>query len=536
MKKLLIVLSISLFAVPIFAQEVGLQLYSLRDQFKEDVPGTLQLINKWGIHKIEGGGTYGLPMKEFEALLKKKNLEVVSVGAGFEDLENDVQKVIDNAKSFGAKYVMCAWVPHDNNKWDLEETQHATEVFNRAGKQLKQNGLILAYHPHGYEFRPYKDGTLFDYMAQNATDFTFELDVYWAQHGGADPLALMKKYPDKFSLMHLKDMEKGVKGNNTGHEDVETNVVLGTGQVDIAGTVAEARKLGIEYMFIEDESSNVVEQVPQSLAYLKNLDAATQISKGSKIGIQLYSLRNEFSNDVPGTFEKIGNWGIKYLEDGNDGTYGYPMEEYKAMMAKNGLKMVSVSAPFDELEKTPESVLERAKEYGTKYVVCFWIPHNGTEFTIDDTKKAIKVFNTAGEMFAKEGVTLTYHPHGYEFRPYEDELLMDYMIKNSEHFDFEMDLYWFAHPGEDPVAWLKKYPQEFKLMHLKDCQKGVKGNQTGESDVETNVVLGTGQIDIAAAVKEARKLGLDYLFIEDESSRVVDQVPQSFEFLKGLED
>jgi len=272
MKKLLIVLSIALFTIPIASQEVGLQLYSLRDQFKEDVPGTLELINDWGISKIEGGGTYDLPMKEFEALLKKNNLEVVSVGADFEDLENDVQKVIDNAKSFGAKYVMCAWVPHDDNKWDLEETEHATEVFNKAGKQLKENGLTLAYHAHGYEFRPYKEGTFFDYMAQNATDFTFELDVYWAQHGGADPLALMKKYPDKFSLMHLKDMEKGVKGNNTGHEDVETNVVLGTGQIDIAGTVAEAKKLGIEYMFIEDESSRVVDQVPQSLEFLKGLE------------------------------------------------------------------------------------------------------------------------------------------------------------------------------------------------------------------------------------------------------------------------
>jgi sugar phosphate isomerase/epimerase len=454
-------------------------------------------------------------------------------------LENDPQQVVEKAKAFGAKYVMCAWVPHKGNQWALEETKHATEVFNSAGKLLKENGLTLAYHPHGYEFRPYKDGTLFDYMAQNATDFTFELDVYWAHHGGADPLALMKKYPKKFTLMHLKDMERGVKGNNTGHEDVETNVVLGTGQVDIAGTVAEAKKLGIEYMFIEDESSSVVEQVPESLDYLESLGAWTgtsNASNGSKIGIQLYSLRNEFPKDVPGTFEKIGEWGIAYLEDGNDGTYGYPMEEYKAMIAKNGLEMVSVSAPFDELEKTPETVLARAKEYGTKYVVCFWIPHNGTDFTIDDTEKAIKVFNTAGEMFAKEGITLAYHPHGYEFRPYRGQTLMDHMIKNSEHFDFEMDLYWFAHPGEDPVAWLRKYPEEFKLMHLKDCEKGVKGNQTGESDVETNVVLGSGQIDIASAVKEAEKLGMEYLFIEDESSRAIDQVPQSLEFLEGLED
>ena len=516
-----------LCVVPVFSQEIGLQLYSLRDQFEKDVPGTLKLISDWGITKIEGGGTYGLTMKDYESLLKKNNLEMVSVGADFKDLENDPQKIIANAKSFGATYVMCAWVPHEDNKWGLEETQHATEVFNKAGKLLKENGLTLAYHAHGYEFRPYKEDTFFDYMAQNATDFTFELDVFWAQHGGADPLALMKKYPNKFSLMHLKDMEKDVEGNNTGHEDVETNVILGTGQIDIAGTVSEAKELGIEYLFIEDESSRVVEQVPQSLAYLNSLQAP-------KIGIQLYSLRNEFPKDVPDTFKKIGEWGIKYLEDGNDGTYGYSMKEYKAMMANNGLTMVSVSAPFEELAKTPETVLARAKAYGTKYAVCFWIPHDGHVFTIDDANKALEVFNKAGKMFAKEGVTLAYHPHGYEFRPYQGELLMDYIIKKSEHFDFEMDLYWFANPGEDPVAWLKKYPQEFKLMHLKDCEKGVKGNPNGSADVETNVVLGAGQIDIAAAVKEAKKIGIDYLFIEDESSRVVEQVPLSLIYLKGI--
>ncbi|TLP77238.1 sugar phosphate isomerase/epimerase family protein [Maribacter sp. ACAM166] len=254
------------------AQEVGLQLYSLRDQFKVDVSNTLGLINEWGITKIEGGGTYDMPMEDFKALLAVYNLKMVSVGAEFGDLENDIDKVIKNAKDFGATYVMCAWVPHDDNKWDLEETQHATEVFNKAGKVLKENGLTLAYHAHGYEFRPYKNGTLFDYMAENAIDFNFELDVYWAFHGGADPLALMKKYPSKFVLLHLKDLEEGIEGNNTGHEDVETNVVLGTGQIDIAGIVAEAKKLGIEYMFIEDESSNVVSQVPESLKYLDALD------------------------------------------------------------------------------------------------------------------------------------------------------------------------------------------------------------------------------------------------------------------------
>lgn len=96
----------------LFAQEIGLQLYSLRNEFKSDVPGTLAKIKEWKIKQIEGGGTYGLPIDEYKKLLQQNNLEMVSYGAGFEELANNPQAVIDKAKAFGAKFIMCAWVPH----------------------------------------------------------------------------------------------------------------------------------------------------------------------------------------------------------------------------------------------------------------------------------------------------------------------------------------------------------------------------------------------------------------------------------------
>ncbi|NAS12327.1 sugar phosphate isomerase/epimerase family protein [Poritiphilus flavus] len=272
-RSITLVLAMAISLGNLCAQEVGLQFYSLRNQFKKDVPGTLELINSWGITKCEGGGTYGLPMGKFQAMLKKNNLDVVSVGASFEDLAKDPAKVIANAKAFDAKFVMCAWIPHDGDSFTIEDTKNATEVFNKAGKLMKEEGITLTYHAHGYEFRPYEDGTLFDYMAKNAKDFAFEMDVYWVHHGGEDPVGLLNKYPEKFVLLHLKDMQHGVKGNHTGHEDVETNVVLGTGQVDIAGVVKRAKELGyVKYMFIEDECSRVVQQVPKSLEYLESLE------------------------------------------------------------------------------------------------------------------------------------------------------------------------------------------------------------------------------------------------------------------------
>lgn len=252
------------------AQEIGLQLYSLRNQLKKDVPGTLKLINDWGIKYLEGGDSYGLPVESFKALLVKNNLQVVSVGASYEELRDTPEIVVQRAKTYGATFVMCSWIPHKENRFGVKESERAIDIFNAAGKILKNSGLKLVYHPHGYEFRPYKGATLFDFMVENASDFDFEMDVFWVQHAGMDPLKLLKKYPTKFVLMHLKDMAKGTQKDHTGHADVESNVVLGTGEIDIAALVAEAKKIGIGYLFIEDESSRVVDQVPKSLAYLRD--------------------------------------------------------------------------------------------------------------------------------------------------------------------------------------------------------------------------------------------------------------------------
>lgn len=261
-----------LFFLPTYSQEFGIQLYSLRDYFRTDIENSLKTISDWGITTVEGGDTYGMDETKFRNLLSKYNLETISIGADYEELKNNPKAVAEKAKRYGARFVMCAWIPHNGNRFTIDDIKASTAVFNRAGNILKKEGVTLAYHAHGYEFRPHEYGTLFDYMAQNAKNFSFEMDVFWVQHGGENPLALLEKYPDFVVMLHLKDMQKGVVGNTTGSEDVETNVVLGTGQVDIAGIVKKARELGVRYMFIEDESSRVLEQVPQSLRFLKSIN------------------------------------------------------------------------------------------------------------------------------------------------------------------------------------------------------------------------------------------------------------------------
>lgn len=259
------------------SHEIGLQLYSVRNQLKEDVPATIKQVSNWGIDVVEGGGMlFGTPIMEFKNELDKNEIELVSADTTYEELRDNPIAAVYKAKFYGAKYATFYWIPHDQEKgFTFEDTKAAVEVLNKAGKLLKENGITLQYHAHGYEFLPYKDGTLFDYMIKNTTEAQFQMDVFWVKQGGLNPTELLKKYPGRFTSLHLKDRKKGTKGSTTGLADVETNVVLGQGDVGIASVVAEAKKQGIRYFFIEDESSRVELQVPKSLEYLKKLDGRT---------------------------------------------------------------------------------------------------------------------------------------------------------------------------------------------------------------------------------------------------------------------
>ncbi len=256
------------------AQEIGLQLYSLRNEIPKDVAGTLKQIKSWGITEIEGGSTYGMTVEEFNALSKNTGLKLIAIGADFAELEKEPMAVAQRAKAFGVTYVVCYWIPHHGDNFTLADTENAIHVFNTAGKILAEQGISFCYHPHGYEFRPNGKGTLFDLMMTklNPAYVNFEMDVFWIKHPGQDPVKILKKYKNRFPLMHLKDRKPGTEGNQNGHADVETNVVLGQGDVGIVAIMKVAKRYGVKHFFIEDESSRSVQQIPQSLVYLKSLD------------------------------------------------------------------------------------------------------------------------------------------------------------------------------------------------------------------------------------------------------------------------
>jgi len=251
------------------------------------------------------------------------------------------------------------------------------------------------------------------------------------------------------------------------------------------------------------------------------------------VGLQLYSLRADFTNDVPGTLEKVKNFGIKNVELA--GTYNLPPEKFKEMLDAKGLKPISMHFPYDRYQTDLEGVASDAEALGLQYVGCAWIPHNG-DFDEKTCREAIALFNHAGETLAKHGLKFFYHTHGYEFQPFGQGTLFDLLMSETKpkYVHYQMDIFWIVHPGQDPVKLLQKYGSRFELMHIKDMKKGLKGDLTGHADVTNDVVLGTGRIDLPATLKAARRAGVKWYFIEDESPTAAQQIPQSLRFLEQV--
>ncbi|HEX6044275.1 MAG TPA: sugar phosphate isomerase/epimerase [Pyrinomonadaceae bacterium] len=256
---------------PDFKGPIGLQLYSLRDQFKKDVGATLDQVRAFGITNVELAGTYGLAPEKFKEQLDARKLKPVSAHFSYEQCRDQIEDVARQAKLYGLEYAGCAWIPHED-PFDEKTTREAAAVFNRAAAALAKHGIRFFYHTHGYEFLPYRDGTLFDLlMAETTADVRIEMDVYWVVHGEQDPVKLLEKYGKRFELMHVKDMKRGTPHGFTGQSDVTNNVVIGEGVIDWPRVFRAAQKAGVKWYFIEDESPSSVVQIPRSLRYLANL-------------------------------------------------------------------------------------------------------------------------------------------------------------------------------------------------------------------------------------------------------------------------
>lgn len=227
-------------------------------------------------------------------------------------------------------------------------------------------------------------------------------------------------------------------------------------------------------------------------------------------GIQLYTLRDDMPKDPKGVLKQLSDFGYRQIEsyEGQQGMFwGMSNTAFKSYLDSLSLTIVSSHCDY---KKDMERKAAEAAAIGMNYLICPWL---GPQKSLDDFKKAADDFNKAGEICKKNGIRFAYHNHDYSFTRQEGEFPQDVMMTRTDAglVDYEMDIYWVVTAGESPEAWIKKYPNRFRLAHIKDRAKN-----TPASEKFASCTLGEGVIDYGSIIKVSRQNGMEYLIVEQE--------------------
>lgn len=233
----------------------------------------------------------------------------------------------------------------------------------------------------------------------------------------------------------------------------------------------------------------------------------------SALGLQLYSLRDDFPKDPKGILKQVASFGYKQIEsfEGPEGMFwGMGNKGFKEYMDSLGMKIVSSHCDY---KKDLEKKAAEAAEIGMSYLICPWV---GPQKSLDDYKKLAEEFNKAGEVCKKNGIRFAYHNHDYSFRLKDGKYPQDIFMENTgkDLVDYEMDIYWVVTAGQDPIEWFKKYNGRFTLCHIKDRKKDVAFKEGEENQ---SVIIGTGSIDFKTILAAARKEGMQFYIVEQEA-------------------
>jgi sugar phosphate isomerase/epimerase len=250
-----------------------------------------------------------------------------------------------------------------------------------------------------------------------------------------------------------------------------------------------------------------------------------------KIGLELYTVRGELKKDFEGTIARVAKIGYKevelaqFFEDLPN--FNPSPKRAREILDRNGLVAPSSHIPYSALSKENlPKVIEASKIVGHHYIVNPSIDRAVLEHP-DGWKRAAEAFNRAGEETKKSGIQFAYHNHVEEFKPLPDgKLPYDVLLSESDpkFVKMEMDLGWAHEAGQDPIAYFKKYPARFPLVHVKDFTK----------DREM-VDVGKGEIDWKEILAKSDLAGIKHYFVEhDEPKEPFETIQASFEYLEKL--
>ena len=243
---------------------IGLQTYTVRNEMKADLEGTLRQLAEMGYDGVEtAGGTSGLPLST-RPLLDELGLGVFGIHAGLPDLEEKFEELVEYCRALGTEYVSVAYTSPEVHS----DVPALAERLNGLGHRLRQEGLTLSYHNHAMELEPY-DGTTILAGLLDATDpdaVMAELDVCWVKAGGADPAEYIRRYAGRVPLVHMKDMTP---------EGEPADV--GDGVLDMPAILRAAVESGARYLIAENDNPPApMESARRSLEKLRALTAASR--------------------------------------------------------------------------------------------------------------------------------------------------------------------------------------------------------------------------------------------------------------------
>ncbi|HEY4903721.1 MAG TPA: sugar phosphate isomerase/epimerase [Candidatus Sulfotelmatobacter sp.] len=257
---------------------LGVQLYTVRDQMKADFDGTLAKVAAIGYKEVEFAGYFDHSPKEVRAAIDSHGLTSPSCHVQYDVLGEDKWPgQIESAKIIGQEYIVCPWIPEELRK-QPDIWKRAAETFNRAGEASKKAGIQFAYHNHWFEFLPVDGKLPYDQLLKECDPnlVKMELDLCWITVAGADPVKYFNRYPGRFPLVHVKDIKKMPKiseaGSQSFGDSLQDMTSVGNGLIDWKRIFAQSDKAGIKYYIVEhDKPADPFDSITKSYDYLNKL-------------------------------------------------------------------------------------------------------------------------------------------------------------------------------------------------------------------------------------------------------------------------
>ena len=247
------------------ADQIALELYTVRELAKQDFPGTLRKVAEVGYGAVELAGYHGVPVAELRAVMDEVGLRAMAAHVPIGDFENRLGDALAELKTLGCEFAIVPWLAPERRGAD--EVPRLAEAFNRWGAACRDEGLRFGYHNHDFEFAPMNGGTQLDALLA-ATDpelVALELDVGWSEFSGVDSVALLRRLGPRVPLLHVKDLAEGGEGRD---------VAVGDGTIAWEPILAAAT--AAEWYVVEqDNPGDAMEDIRRSLRHLQGLATQT---------------------------------------------------------------------------------------------------------------------------------------------------------------------------------------------------------------------------------------------------------------------